>query len=88
MDHQETLMEFPCRFPIKAMTRAGEDAVGQVIKAVERHTGPLPRDAITLRASSKGNYTGVTIVIEAESREQLDAIYRELTGLEVVEVAL
>lgn len=81
-------MEFPCRFPIKAMTRAGEDAVGQVIDAVERHAGSLPTDAVTLRSSRNGNYTAVTIVIQAESREQLDAIYYELTSLDVVEMAL
>lgn len=88
MDTQDTLLEFPCRFPIKAMVRAGEDAVAQVIAAVERHAGRLPQEAITLRASRNGNYTAVTVVIEADSKDQLDAIYRELTGLDVVEVAL
>jgi putative lipoic acid-binding regulatory protein len=24
-EHQETLLEFPCRFPIKALGKAGED---------------------------------------------------------------
>ena len=33
-----------------------------------------------LRPSSAGNYISVTCVINATSKEQLDALYRELTS--------
>jgi len=41
-----------------------------------------------MRSSSGGKYVAVTVVIEATSREQLDAIYQDLTADERVVWAL
>jgi putative lipoic acid-binding regulatory protein len=41
-----------------------------------------------VRDSRGGNYLSVTVTIRAESRAQLDAIYRDLTGDERVLMAL
>ena len=40
------------------------------------------------RLSGKGNYQSITYTVEAQSRAQLDAIYRELTASGIVLVAL
>lgn len=83
-DDQETLLEFPCNFPIKAMGKAGEDFDALVVEIVRRHAPDLHEGAIRLRESSGGKWISVTVVIEATSKGQLDAIYRELSAHERV----
>ena len=41
-----------------------------------------------MRTSSDGNFVAVTYTVLASSREQLDAIYRELTACKSVLMAL
>ncbi len=71
---------FPCRFPIKAMGHDGDDFSGLVTGIVQGHAGDIPPQDIQRRPSRNGKYLSVTVTIEARSREQLDAIYRELSG--------
>jgi hypothetical protein len=85
---QETLFEFPCQFPIKAMGKSGEVFEAAVIEIVNRHVEELPEGAVKLGASKGGNYTSITITITAHSKAQLDAIYMELTSCEHVLYAL
>jgi hypothetical protein len=80
----ETLLEFPCRFPIKAMGKAGEDFDSLVTRLVRRHAPDLSEAAVTLRESSGGKWVSVTFVIEATSQQQIDAIYRALSACEKV----
>lgn len=87
-DSQESYMEFPCRFPIKAMGLATEGLHLHVFDIVKRHAPDTGHEAITYRASKNGKYISVTVTIEATSREQLDAIYQELTASEQVMMAL
>ncbi|HYN77843.1 MAG TPA: DUF493 domain-containing protein [Lamprocystis sp. (in: g-proteobacteria)] len=79
MSVSETLIEFPCRFPIKATGRADERFAAVVVEIVRRHAPRIDESAVTSRASSGGKWLAVTVTIEAESRAQLDAIYRDLT---------
>ena len=83
-EEQETLFEFPCRFPIKAMGKTGEEFDILVVEIVRRHAPDLNEGAVTLRESSGGKWVSVTVVIDATSKAQLDAIYRELSAHEKV----
>lgn len=84
----EGLLQFPCRFPIKAMGRADSDMEAIVIEIVRRHAPDFDATAVRVRASSGGKWLAVTVTIEAESRAQLDAIYQDLTAHESVVWAL
>jgi len=84
----ESLLEFPCRFPIKMMGRDGNAFRQIAVEAVEKHVGRIDADDISESSSSKGNFVSITVTITATSREQLDSIYRELTDNEHVLVAL
>jgi putative lipoic acid-binding regulatory protein len=88
MQSPDTHLEFPCTFPIKAMGLSDTDFDLLVVEIVSRHTGPLSEGAVTLRPSSNGKYVSVTVTIHAESKQQLDAVYRELTAHERVLMAL
>jgi putative lipoic acid-binding regulatory protein len=85
---EETLLEFPCRFPIKIMGRVSDSFRRVVVELVEEHVGKLDDDDISESPSSKGNFVSITITITATSRIQLDGIYQALTDSEHVLVAL
>ena len=60
----------------------------KVISIIRRHVPDLGEGAVSSRLSKQGNYLSVTVVVRASSREQLDAIYQDLTDCEQVLVAL
>ena len=82
------LMEFPCAFPIKSIGRVGDRFEELVIEIVRRHAPDLCESQVKVRPSRGGKWVAVTLVIQAESQEQLDAIYRDLSGHERVAWAL
>jgi len=88
MNESETLLTFPCSFPIKIMGRDEESFRRTAVLLVEQHAGKLADDAITTSASSKGNFLSITITIQAQNQEQLDNIYNDLSNHEAVLVAL
>lgn len=87
-DNTETLLEFPCQFPIKAMGRDDGRFESLVVEIVRKHAPDLCDEAVQCRASKAGNYLSVTVTVSATSREQLDNIYLELTACEHVLMAL
>jgi len=87
-EETDSLLEFPCRFPIKAMGKNMNDFDALVVEIVRRHVGDLHESAVTSRPSSGGAYMAVTVVIEASSRSQLDNIYQELSANPAVLMAL
>jgi putative lipoic acid-binding regulatory protein len=74
----DTLFNFPCEFPIKAMGRADCGLDMTVVEIVRRHSPDLGEGSVYTRNSARGNYTSVTVVVRATSRAQLDAIYQDL----------
>lgn len=87
-DSDETLLQFPCTFPIKAMGAADSAIEAAVLEILRRHAPDFDAATLTIRASSGGKWLAVTAHIRAESKAQLDAIYRELTAHELVVYAL
>lgn len=84
----DTLFEFPCEFPLKVMGRRSEEFRSIVLGIVQKHAGTLAEDQIEERPSKDGTYLSLTYTFQAQSREQLDALYRELTSCEGVLVVL
>ncbi len=81
-------LTFPCDFPLKIMGRAAPDFDLLVHAIVVRHVGAVAEGALRVRASSGGNYLAVTVTVRAESQEQLDALYRELSAHERILMVL
>ncbi|MDX1592626.1 MAG: DUF493 domain-containing protein [Gammaproteobacteria bacterium] len=84
----ESPFDFPCTFPVKAMGRDEEGFEATVVGIVRRHAPDLGEGAVTTQASRRGRYVSVTVTITATSREQLDAIYNDLTAHHQVLMAL
>jgi hypothetical protein len=85
---EETLLEFPCQFPIKAMGKSDLELDLLIIEIVRRHVDDVNEGAVTTRPSKDGNYIAVTVIIEASSKRQLDAIYQDLSDHPHVLMAL
>lgn len=83
-----SLLEFPCRFPIKAMGRNSENFESVVKGIVLAHAELWPQEPLRVSPSKEGNFLSVTAVIEARSQQQLDAIYQDLTDCDQVMMAL
>ena len=84
----DELFDFPCDFPIKIMGRCDCELETLVVDIVNKHIEEEAGDRATTRPSGKGNFISVTVIIKANSREQLDNIYLELTAREEVLMAL
>lgn len=88
MSETESLLEFPCQFAIKAMGKSSDSFDAIVVEIVRRHVQDIREGAVTTRPSKAGTYISVTVMIEATSRAQLDAIYQGLTDHPEVLMAL
>ncbi|MFW2371999.1 MAG: YbeD family protein [Gammaproteobacteria bacterium] len=85
---EETLFEFPCEFPIKAMGKTGPELELAVLEIITRHVPDLSEGAMRLAESRGGKYTSITITITAQNKAHLDGIYMELTACEHVLYAI
>ena len=85
---EETLFEFPCEFPIKAMGKSGEALETAVMAIIHRHVPDLCESAVKMNESSGGKFVSITITITAQSKDHLDGIYLELTACEHVLYAI
>lgn len=85
---EQTLLEFPCRFPVKAMGRQTETFEATVIRIVSGHADFWDDQSVKINPSSAGKFVSVTITVRATSQQQLDAIYQELTDCEEVLMAI
>jgi putative lipoic acid-binding regulatory protein len=87
MHDKITCMEFPCSFPLKVMGLNGGpfESVVQAVIRKHLHDAPVIFES---RPSSSGKYLSVTATFTATSREQLDALYRELNSHELVVMTL
>lgn len=85
---EDTLFRFPTDFPVKIMGRASDDFRSLVLGIVTRHFGPLEPACLEERPSANGRYLSLTCTVHAQSKAQLDALYRELTSCSQVLVAL
>jgi putative lipoic acid-binding regulatory protein len=84
----KSLIEYPSRFPIKVMG-AKVDGFVEAVTSIARQFDPaFDASSVELRDSKAGNYLGITITINATSREQLDELYRTLSTHPMVKIVL
>jgi uncharacterized protein len=87
-EHKDSLLEFPCRWPVKAMVRTGEEAMREVLGAIARHAELPDEGEVSVRPSRNGRFESITVPIEARSRSHLEAVYTELRALDAVVMTL
>lgn len=75
----ETLLTFPCEFTIKAFGLNTERFETTLLMILNQHLGNADR-VLQHRDSEGGKYRSYSITIQAQSKEQLDAIYQDLSA--------
>ncbi|MGD9870009.1 MAG: YbeD family protein [Thauera sp.] len=85
---RQTLIDYPCDFPIKVMGARVDGFAQAVIEVVLDHAPDFDPAGVEMRPSSKGNYLAVTCTFRALSQAQVDALYRALTAHPMVKVVL
>ena len=83
-----TLLEFPCNFPIKIMGLPNVGLEAFVTSTLKAHVKNPATIDIKVRESAGGNYISITALFEADSREQLDTLYRAFSGHPHVKMVL
>ena len=84
----EELMSFPCELPIKVFGRNEGDFREVAVAIVSSHFDTFERQNVREQLSREGRFVSLTISVVAESREQLDGLYRELTSHQSVLMVL
>ena len=85
---KDSLIEFPSLFPIKVMGAKVDGFVAAMVAIARGFDPQFDETLLELRESSAGNYLGVTLTVTATSREQLDDLYRALSGHPLVKIVL
>ncbi len=83
-----TLIEYPYDFPIKIMGSTREGFAQAMLSVVRRHAPDFDPATMEMRSSREGKYLSLTCVIRATSRQQLDALYRDLCDHPMVTMVL
>ena len=85
---KKSLIEFPCHFPIKVVGKNVPE-FSQVICDLLLSMNPgFDAAGVNMRPSSKGNYLSLTCDVYVNNQDELDNIYRALSGHELVSVVL
>jgi putative lipoic acid-binding regulatory protein len=87
-ENAETLIEFPCDFPIKVMGETHEHFTQEIVNAIRHLIPQFNESGIEMRGSSGGKYISLTCTVYVTSKPQLDDIYRALTSHPMVKVVL
>jgi uncharacterized protein len=87
-DSQQSLLQFPCDFPLKVMGRHSDEFRSIALGIVHKHVAYADVVSIEERPSKDSKYLGITYNLRASSKAQLDALYLELTTCEKVLVVL
>ncbi len=83
-DQDESLVKFPCEFPIKVMGAALPEFHEKIDEIAKKHDSEYLSSETTQNTSKTGKYVGLTLNIHAKNKQQLDALYQELTSSELV----
>ena len=74
----ESLIDFPCDFPIKVIGKSDSDIDEHVVGILLKYVPTIYEGAVRSRRSKNGNYVALTITIKVTSQTQLDQIYQAL----------
>ncbi|MCD6045328.1 MAG: hypothetical protein K0R48_491 [Gammaproteobacteria bacterium] len=71
---------FPSRYVLKVTAIATLLTLKELLAMVKHHVPEVSETNITVKNSSQGKYVSFSVSFMAESQEQLDALYRDLTA--------
>lgn len=88
MPDLDSVIEYPLDFPIKVMGLNTPEFRPAMVALFRRHAPDFDEATIEARTSREAKYLSLTITIHAQSREQLDALYSDVSDHPLVTMAL
>lgn len=78
-DQPETLLTFPCDFPIKIFGLTDSPFEAEALAIIRRHVPGFTDTTLSSRPSQNGKYIALSVIVHVDSKAQLDSIYEELS---------
>lgn len=76
---RQTIIEFPCEFPVKIMGVNSDAFLDEIQKIVLHHFPDFDLNHFKHKLSNKNNYLAITVTVIAINQEMLDSFYHDLT---------
>ena len=80
---EESLIEYPCDFTVKVMGAASSEFKSKIIEITRSHDSEFNDTKVSEKHSKNNKYLSLSLKISAQNREQLDALYTDLTACEL-----
>lgn len=84
-DPKPSLLQFPCDFPLKIFGLGSDEFEEGVLSIIHKHA---PHCVSQSRPSKNGKYLALSVTVTVSSKEQLDAIYQDLSASPLVVMVL
>ena len=81
-------LKFPCEFPLSVMGLNVPEYKSVIFGIIKKHVPEVTESMIELMFSSNKKYCSVRTRFTAQSREQMDALYKDLTANELTKWVL
>lgn len=87
-DTNQTLMEFPCSFPLKVFGRDRDLLEPAVIEIIQQHIPGVVITEIKVRPGKTGKFIALTLTFDVQNKNQLEKIYLALSEHDAVTMTL
>jgi len=84
----QTLMEFPCSFPLKVFGRNRSLLEPAVVEIIHQHIPGVEITEIRARAGRTGKFIALTLTFDVQTHDQLKNIYLALSEHDAVTMTL
>lgn len=81
-------LKFPCEFPISIMGLNVPEYKSTIFSILKKHVPEVEEKNIAIAYSANKKYCSLKTKFTAQSREQMDGLYKELTAHELVKWVL
>ncbi len=82
-------IEFPCEdYPVKIMGDAGDELLAFVLETTEAFAPSFDRSKVSVKASSKGRFNSITVLITATGVDQLEQYHQALRKNPAIKIVL
>ena len=75
----ESLINFPCEFPIKILGKDSDVFENTVSQIMAKHDQKYSEISVKKNNSKNKNYIALTWVVNVNNKDELDNIYRDLS---------
>lgn len=72
-------LTFPCDFTFKIVGHSNDHFADNVMEIMNKHFPDIENTTVNGRHSKEKKYLSLSVTVKAESQEQLDNAYRELS---------